>query len=416
MQTAEQPVQIPTNMPTTNRPINAGTSVNDNTSRLDAVPKVTGSAKYGKDYYLPNSLFVMLVRCPHGAAEFVSADEAAAKAVPGVVEVEVNGKECTYHGQSIGYVVGESPMAAKRALRALKVKWKRQSVKTTIADSVKTNPSPDPDAKSLLDGAELTHEAVYTTPVQTHSSLETHGGVVDHHGDKATVYASTQGTSATRDGLGGPLGLGQGDFEVVCEYVGGGFGSKLGGPGKEVTTAAKIAAKHKRPAYLFCDRSEEHLDTGNRPSSRTLTRIGFKKDGTIVGGEIHTWGGVGVAAGGGGAAIPSGRYKLGEVKKEHEDIKFNGGGPRAWRAPRHPHADARRDRRQGRIGPLGAASQEPRGPDPPGDARTGRKADRLGRSQAYRIAEDHLPHRLRHGDHQLGKRQPGRLGGSGDRP
>jgi xanthine dehydrogenase YagR molybdenum-binding subunit len=221
-------------------------------------------------------------------------------------------------------------------LRALNVKWKRQSVKTGIADSVRTNPEPGPDARRTLEEAELTHEAVYTTPVQTHSSLESHGGVVDHRGDRATVYASTQGTSSTRDGLGGPLGLGQGEFEVVCEYIGGGFGSKLGGPGKEVTTAARIAAKHKRPAYLFCDRSEEHLDTGNRPSSRVLTRIGFKKDGTLLGGEIRTWGGEGVAGGGGGAAIPSGRYKLGEVKKEHEDVKFNGGGPRPFRAPGHP--------------------------------------------------------------------------------
>ncbi|MFN7020966.1 MAG: xanthine dehydrogenase family protein molybdopterin-binding subunit [Phycisphaerales bacterium] len=186
--------------------------------------------------------------------------------------------------------------------------------------------------------ADVVHEAVYTTPVQTHSSLETHGGVVDHRGDSATVYASTQGTSSARDGLGGPLGLGQGDFELVCEYVGGGFGSKLGGPGKEITLAARLAARHKRPAYLFCNRSEEHLDTGNRPSCRVLVRVGFKKDGTAVGGEIRTWGGTGVANGGGGASIPSRRYTLGEIKKIHEDVGFNGGGPRAFRAPGHPQA------------------------------------------------------------------------------
>lgn len=336
MQTAEQTELIPSFMPTTNRPINAGTSINDNASRLDAVPKVTGAAKYGKDYYLPNSLFVMFIRCPHGAAEFISADEAAAKALPGVVEVNVDGKDGTYHGQPIGYVVGESPTAAKRALKALKTKWKRQAVKTQISETVKVNPNPDKDAASILESAELTHEAVYTTSVQTHSSLETHGGVIDHRGDRATVYASTQGTSSVRDGIGASLGLKNGEFEVVCEYIGGGFGSKLGGPGKEMSTAARIAAKYKRPTYLFCNRSEEHLDTGNRPSSRTLTRIAFRKDGTMLGGEIRTWGGVGVAGGGGGCNIPSGRYDLGGIKKSHDDVKFNGGGPRAFRAPGHP--------------------------------------------------------------------------------
>ena len=41
----------PSDMPTTNRPMNAGSSVNDNASRLDGVAKVTGAAKYGRDVY-----------------------------------------------------------------------------------------------------------------------------------------------------------------------------------------------------------------------------------------------------------------------------------------------------------------------------------------------------------------------------
>lgn len=329
---------LPTDMPTSNRPINAGASMNDNTSRLDGVAKVTGTAKYGKDMHLPNAIYISFVRCPYGAADFVSADEEAAKAVPGVVEIDIKGKECAYHGQNIGYVAADSPLAMKRALRALNTKWKRKAVKTRITDSLDKLPDPDDKAKEILGAAELKHEAVYSTPVQTHSSLESHGGVIDHKGDRATIYASTQGTSSVRDGIGTALGLGQADFEVVCEYVGGGFGSKLGGPGKEMTTAAKVAAKYKRPGYLFCDRAEEHLDTGNRPSSRTLVRVGFAKDGTITGGEIRTWGGVGVGRGGGGAAIPSGRYNLGDVKKTHTDVNHNGGGPRAFRAPGHPQA------------------------------------------------------------------------------
>ncbi len=325
-------------MPTTNRPINAGSSMNDDTSRLDGVAKVTGAAKYGRDRYLPNALYVALIRCPFGAAEFEGCNEDAAKAIHGVVDVSVAGKECSYHGQSIGHVAADSPQAMVRGISALKVKWKRKSVKTRISDSVKENPAIGDKAKSILDSAELTHEAVYSTPVQTHSSLETHGGAIDYTGDRATIYASTQGTSSVKDGLSGPLGLSQSDYEVVCEYVGGGFGSKLGGPGKEITTAAKLAAKYKRPAYLFCNRSEEHLDTGNRPSSRTLVRVGFKKDGTILGGEVRVWGGVGIAKGGGGANIPSGRYQLGDISKNSEDVSFNAGGPRAFRAPGHPQA------------------------------------------------------------------------------
>ena len=120
-----------------------------------------------------------------------------------------------------------------------------------------------PNQLGPRDAADHVLEAVYSTQVQTHCALETHGAVVDHRGDSATVYSSTQGTFAARDGLDEALGLKRGDYEVVCEYVGGGFGSKLNGPGKEGALAARVGAKHKRPVYLFCDRREDQTDTGN---------------------------------------------------------------------------------------------------------------------------------------------------------
>src|SRR5205085_831128 len=113
----------------------------------------------------------------------------------------------------------------------------------------------------------------------------------------------------------------------ICEYVGGGFGSKFG-PGKEGLTAGRIAAKHKRPVYLFTNRAEDQTDTGNRPSSRVEVKLGFKKDGEILGGWMRVLGGVGVG-GGGGSSVPSGRYELGEIKREAADVKFNAGAPRA---------------------------------------------------------------------------------------
>lgn len=325
------PGLIPTDMPTTNRPMNMGQSMNDNTSRLDGVAKVTGAAKYSSDVVLPNSVFARFVRCPFGAANLESVDDAAARKVPGVLDIEITPKECRYNGQPVGHVVGETPAAVNRALRALKLNWKKTAVKTTIADTAKVEA-----AQGEVEGADVTVAAVYSTPVQTHSSLETHGGVVDHKGDKATVYASTQGTFSVRDGFGDALNLKASDFEVVCEYVGGGFGSKLGGPGKELMLAARLSQKFKRPAYVMCNRAEEHLDTGNRPSSVTSVKIGLKKDGSVIGGEVKTYGGVGVTNGGGGCNVPSGRYTFANVDKQHQDVSFNAGGPRAFRAPGRP--------------------------------------------------------------------------------
>lgn len=331
----KSPDQIPTVMPVSNRPINMGKSLNDDTSRLDAVAKVTGSAKYGRDMFLPNSLFVGFLRCPFGLATLKSFDKRPALDVPGVIEVEITGDKGRYHGHNVGYVVAESPLALRRGLKAVELKWQHDIPNTQITDSDIAIAEATSKAQSIFNSADHVIEATYSTPVQTHSSLETHGVVVDHDGASATVYASTQGTTSVADGMEALLGLPRSKFEVKCEYVGGGFGSKFG-PGKEGQTAARVAAKYKRPAYLFVDRAEEHLDTGNRPSSRTYAKIGVNKDGTILGGQIQTWGGVGVARRGGGCSIPSRRYDLGDISKTHTDISFNGGAPRAMRAPGSP--------------------------------------------------------------------------------
>src|SRR6185295_10775818 len=101
----------PSDMPTTNRPMNAGSSVNDNASRLDGPAKVTGTAKYGRDMYFANGLYVGFLRCPFGAATLDSSDTEAAKSVPGVVDVDIQRQEGKYHGHKMGHVAGESPLA-----------------------------------------------------------------------------------------------------------------------------------------------------------------------------------------------------------------------------------------------------------------------------------------------------------------
>src|SRR5260370_31436496 len=80
-----------------------------------------------------------------------------------------------------------------------------------------------------LEQAASTIEATYTTPVQTHVSLETHGAVASFNGagDELTVWCSTQGIFSVRDDLAVYFNLPPDKVRVVCEFLGGGFGSKL---------------------------------------------------------------------------------------------------------------------------------------------------------------------------------------------
>ncbi|MCB9845521.1 MAG: xanthine dehydrogenase family protein molybdopterin-binding subunit [Phycisphaeraceae bacterium] len=326
----------PTDMPTRNRPMNRGASLADDASRLDAVAKVTGAAKYARDMYPADCLFVGFVRCPVGSGQLAARDEAAARAVPGVLEVEIERDEGRYHGQPVGHIVAESKTALRRAMRALDARWTPGPCSVEIEQAAGEPPQTQGDIAQLLERAQHVLDATYETPVQTHSPLETHGGMAIHHGDRAELFSSTQGTSAAADGIEDQFGLPRAACEIHCEYVGGGFGSKLNGAGREGAIAARMSAKYRRPVSCFTDRDEDHLDTGNRPSSRARVRIGFQADGTVLGGHIHTWGGVGVARGGGGCAIPSNHYDLGRIQKTSEDVQLNAGAPRPFRAPGWP--------------------------------------------------------------------------------
>lgn len=325
----------PTVMPTTNRPGNAGTSMDDDASRLDGIPKIDGSARYGRDVYPKDVLFARFIRCPWGSATLTSANEDAAKAVPGVVEIRIDSREANYHGRPIGIVCADSMRGLDRAMRALDMQWAIRESSRGVPDETFVDPA-EGDMPEAMKAADATIEAVYTTAVQTHSAIETHGAVVEARPNGATAWISTQGVQGAGDGIARALEIPRSSTEVIADYVGGGFGAKLGGAGKEGVAAAQLSRKHGRPVWLFCDRVEEHLDTGNRPDSRTFVRMGARRDGTILGAVIRSAGTSGVGRRGGGVSIPSGNYDLGDVDRDHRDIQSNHGSPRPFRAPGKP--------------------------------------------------------------------------------
>ncbi len=331
-----------TQLPTHNRNQNRVT-MDDDTSRLDAIAKVTGQAKFSIDHTEDEPIVAAFVRCPWGRATLSHVDIQAAMSVSGVLEVQIKeriGKESKYHGHNAGYIAAHNIHALKRGLTALNCTWKIGKADTGFEHTAVAMPTLSSKDEVKLNNtlAKSDHvvDAVYTTQVQTHSCMETHGCRVDYFRDHAVVYASTQTTYGARDGLANVLKLPQSAIEVRCDYIGGGFGSKLMGAGKEGHLAARLAIKYNSSCIVFCNRAEEQLDTGNRPSSKQHFRVGITHDGQIVGGMKLTLGGTGVASRGGG--VSGYRYRLGSILSAHKDVTFNAGAPRPMRAPGHPQA------------------------------------------------------------------------------
>jgi xanthine dehydrogenase YagR molybdenum-binding subunit len=191
------------------------------------------------------------------------------------------------------------------------------------------------DAEQGFKDADVIVDARYTTQVQTHSALETHGVVADWKPELLTVYASTQGTASVREELAGFFRLPKSQVRVITEYMGGGFGAKFGA-GNPGVVAATLSRKTGAPVRLMLDRQEEHLSVGNRPSSDQRLRIGAKKDGTITAIQLISYGTAGCGTGAGCAGPAANLYKWASLHIEENDVFINAGPAAAFRAPGHP--------------------------------------------------------------------------------
>ncbi len=200
------------------------------------------------------------------------------------------------------------------------------------------------DVDKAFDECAAVIEGFYTTPVQLHHPMETHGSTASWTDEGLTSWASTQGVSSVRDGLAGGLGLDHSQVRVITEYMGGGFGSKFG-PGVQGLLAARLSRKRKAPVRLMLTRFEEALAVGNRPSSFQKIKLGAKSDGTLHAFEMNNYGTSGIGAGsataggGGGANIPAPYiYRIPNTRVKQTTVAINAGSACAFRAPGHPPA------------------------------------------------------------------------------
>lgn len=345
--------------------------VNHRHPRLDGIAKVTGKAKYAYDVNLPGLLYGKFVRSPHPSAIVKSVDTSEAERLPGVKAVEViENKDIKYAGQEIAAVAATTPRIAEDAVRSIRVEYE---VRPFVVDPAEARKEDAPlvysakveerrsagdapgtsqqvqqkgnvrgpqrfsrgdVAKGFAD-ADVIVEQTYTTQVQTHSCLETHGVVAQWEGDSLRVWASTQGTFSVRDELAGVLGIPAANIVVTTDYMGGGFGSKFGA-GIYGVTAAKLAKKAGAPVKLMLDRREEHLCVGNRPSSEQHVKIGAKRDGTLTAIEMINYGTPGIGTGAASSGPFQRIYRCPNIHTEDYDVFINAGPASAMRAPGHP--------------------------------------------------------------------------------
>jgi xanthine dehydrogenase YagR molybdenum-binding subunit len=359
-------------------------------SRLDAIQKVTGAARYTFDVQLPGMLYARRVVSSVAHARVVAIDTSEAEAYPGVRAVHLLDRPrlqaqlrdpsleskdryptVRYLGQPMAAVAADTQRAADAAAALVKVVYERLPHVTTLADAMKPDapavfpgPTEQPataggggaapglpqrgnirgpdtgemfglprgDADHGLAEADVVVEAEYRTHVQTHVPMETHGIVADWREDELTIYASTQFTTSVRDEAAELMNLPKSRVRVISDFTGGGFGAKYG-IGNFGVLAINLSKKARAPVRLMLDRREEHVSVGNRPSSLQRLKVGARRDGTLTAIVLESYGSGGVAGGGGVGFAHALLYPCPNITASQHDVFANTGPCAAFRAP-----------------------------------------------------------------------------------
>ena len=315
-------------------------------SRLDGPVKVAGTAKYTYDINRPGMLFAKALRCPYAHARLLSIDASAAKRIPGVKAVRVlkkPGDVIQWEMEDVAVVAAESEELAEDAVRKIAVKFEKlphlvkESNLAEVGDRAKPEDEQitgEPD--QAFQGADVVSEGEYGIAVISHCCLEPHGTVAEWEADQLTAWVSTQNVSGVGTQFAQPLNIPSSNVRVLCDYMGGGFGSKFAADVWGVE-AARLAKATGRPVKFMLDRGPELQLAGARPSAFAKIKVGAKKDGSLVAWESVAWGSGGLA-GRGGPPLPYIFTKVPNIRRRYTPISTNIGAARAWRAPNHPQA------------------------------------------------------------------------------
>lgn len=322
----------------------------------DGPLKASGHAKYANDINTPGTLFARLLTCPHAHAKVTKLNVEPAKQVKGVKSVRVlrgEGAEIRWEGEIIAAVAAERPEQAEDGLRAIEVAYEvlDHFVDEADLETAKQKEATRPagantkgDIEAGLQQAKTVHKGYYGVPTITHMCLEPHGSHCEWTGpDQLTVHLSTQNVSGTAGQFAGPLGIPEANVRILCEYIGGGFGSKFAADEWGIV-CAQMAKETGRPVRLMLDRATELKIAGNRPSAFAQVTVGCDAEGKITVWDSVHWGTNGGLKGGtvSQAVMP---YVFDPPHRRREAIGLlcHTGPDRAWRAPNHPQGCALTD-------------------------------------------------------------------------
>jgi isoquinoline 1-oxidoreductase beta subunit len=278
-------------------PVPANVSVKDPRSfrligqyvpRLDTPAKTNGTAQFALDVTLPEMVTTVIQRPPLFGATVRTLDAAAAKAIPGVLEV--------VQVPAGVAVVGKTFWAAKQGRDALKIAWddsaaeKRSSTELMIAYEELANSAgvparKDGDADAALGGAARRLKASFKFPYLAHAPMEPLTCAVRLTADACEIWAGDQFQTIDQANAAKVAGLKPEQVTINTLYAGGSFGRRANTVSDyivEAVSVAKALGANGKPVKLVWTREDDIRGGRYRPMYFHSIEAGLDGSGALV--------------------------------------------------------------------------------------------------------------------------------------
>lgn len=308
--------------------------------KKDAMQLLLGKPVYVSDVTPENALVVKLLRSPYPNAIVQSVSTAAAKKVPGVVDIYtwedvpktrfaiagqtypepspydrlILDQHVRFVGDPVAIIAAETEKAALKAMKLVKVSYEVLEPVLNMHDAldgpILVHPEEDwfppcevggdnkrnlvasgvdaeGDVEAVLAGCEIRLDRTFHTKAYNQSMMETFRTYteLDRYG-RLHVISSTQIVFHCRRILSRALGIPKSQIRVEKPRIGGGFGAKQTAVCE--VYPAFVTMKTGRPARLVYTREESQIAGSPRHEMEIRVRLGADRDGKIRALDLYT--------------------------------------------------------------------------------------------------------------------------------
>lgn len=248
----------------------------------------TGQPLFGLDFYREGMLFAMVQRPKAFGLKIKAVDAAAAKAMPGIVDVVTFGNNVA--------VVGKSTWQVKKAREAVKITYEEDGKLESSSDHDRlfremlnskeaTVRRKDGDVDEAFKKAAKIIKSEYQCPFLPHSPLEPMNFFAHVRPDGVELVGPTQTPDSAKNTAAKIAGVTPEQVTVQITRMGGGFGRRL--MTDFVSDAVEVSKLVKAPVKVIWTREDDMTGGNYRPAVRYRFEAALDAQGQLIGYKLR---------------------------------------------------------------------------------------------------------------------------------